>query len=169
MFRWFLGGVKMKEKGMQGLGMFVQPSDNKMKKINSPGIPACGTVIALSPDRMVNPLVGILSSKGRKESDMAVNFKLNTSKKDKERIVISMSGDFDGMSAWELIHKMREYEGMCELIEVNTNGLKELIPFGRNVLMANAKPSRKSRSRYVVTGLNAAFFSDFQPFETMRP
>ncbi|GAB6095823.1 hypothetical protein JCM14469_20760 [Desulfatiferula olefinivorans] len=99
---------------------------------------------------------------------MALNFKINTQRKDKGRIEIHMSGDFDGMSAWELIHKMTEYSGTCDLIEVNTNGLRELVPFGRKVFTTNAAPLSKSPSRYVITGPMASFFSESGPFGPMR-
>lgn len=94
---------------------------------------------------------------------MALNFKMDTRKKKDNNIEICLSGDFDGMSAWELIHKINEYSECCDLIELNTHGLKDIIPFGRRVFEVQAKPLNKSRSRYVVTGPGATMFSECIP------
>ena len=99
---------------------------------------------------------------------MALNFKIKTSKVDNERIVIRMSGDFDGSSAWELIHKMNEYSETYEVIEVDTDGLKELIPFGRSTFMSHGKSLRQTPSRFVVTGGYAPYFSELSLFEPVR-
>lgn len=99
---------------------------------------------------------------------MALNFKMSTHRKDRDWIVIHVSGDFDGMSAWELIHKMNEYSETCGKIEINTSGLKELVPFGLKVFLSHAALFRKSPSRYVVTGPKAMFLSGTSPFEPLR-
>lgn len=101
---------------------------------------------------------------------MALNFRINTRKHNNQRIVIDLSGDFDGTSAWELIHTLNDYSGHFELIEVNTDGLKELVPFGKNIFEKHAGPLKKSSSRYVFTGPMAMSLSNEEPFPTVsRP
>jgi hypothetical protein len=99
---------------------------------------------------------------------MALNFKIITQKQNRDSIVIHLSGDFDGTSAWELIHTLNDYSGRYDLIEVSTHGLKELVPFGCSTLEKNAGPLKKTSSRYVVTGPKAPLLSNAAPFMIQR-
>jgi anti-anti-sigma regulatory factor len=99
---------------------------------------------------------------------MAANFRMSTRKKEKGRIVIQMSGDFDGSSAWELIHKLNECSGKNDVIEVDTDGLKTLAPFGKDILISHLSPIGKSVPRYVITGSNADFLSDVRLFRSSK-
>ena len=83
---------------------------------------------------------------------MAVNFRMNTRRKDHNRMVIRISGDFDGNSAWELVNMLFEQSGKYDVVELDTHGLKRLLPFGKNILLAQAAPLRKSKTPYVVSG-----------------
>lgn len=99
---------------------------------------------------------------------MADNFKMSTEKKGGDWIVIRMSGDFDGMSAWELIHKMHEFSGQYYLVEVDTSGVTEMVPFGYKTFAVNVKSLKKSPSTFVVTGDFAPYLSDSLMVEAQR-
>lgn len=85
---------------------------------------------------------------------MALNFRMDTYRENSGRIVIRLSGDFDGSSAWELVHKLREQRGKAELVKLDTRGLKTLVPFGRNVFLAHTGKKRHNAdiTSFVVCG-----------------
>ncbi|MFA6012215.1 MAG: hypothetical protein WC799_19645 [Desulfobacteraceae bacterium] len=83
---------------------------------------------------------------------MAVNFKMDTHKKEKKRMIIRMSGDFDGNSAWELVHKLVEQSGKFDVVELDTHGLKKMLPFGRNVFLSQAASLKKTKTPFLVSG-----------------
>lgn len=98
---------------------------------------------------------------------MAVNFRMNTTKKQNRRMTVRLSGDFDGNSAWELVHMLFEQSGKFDVVELDTHGLKTIVPFGRNVFLAQAGPlNRKSKTPIVVSG---PYAEDLTGAMTPRP
>jgi len=63
-----------------------------------------------------------------------------------------MSGDFDGNSAWELVHKLVEQSGKFDVVELDTHGLKKMLPFGRNVFLSQASSLKKTKTPFLVSG-----------------
>jgi hypothetical protein len=63
---------------------------------------------------------------------MASNFQI-FSFKTKNSLHLKLSGDFDGSSAYELIHTLTEHgKGFYEIF-IDTNDLKSIHPYGREV------------------------------------
>lgn len=83
---------------------------------------------------------------------MAVNFKMSTTKKNNKRMIIRMTGDFDGTSAWELVHKLQEEACHFDVVELDTRGLKSLQPFGRQTFLVQAAPLRRTKKTFLVSG-----------------
>lgn len=85
---------------------------------------------------------------------MAVNFRMNAYRKDNRRLIVRLSGDFDGSSAWELVHMLLDQSGKVDLVELDTRGLKTLVPFGRTVFLAQTGPVKRKAGRtpFVVSG-----------------
>ncbi len=102
---------------------------------------------------------------------MAVNFRMNAHKKDNRRMTIRLSGDFDGSSAWELVHMLLEHSGKVDLVELDTRGLKTLVPFGRNVFLAQtgAIKRKPGRTLFVVSGPYADELGGEDMPRTVRP
>ena len=64
---------------------------------------------------------------------MASNFKIS-SFKTSDSLHLELTGDFDGSSAYELINTLADNsKGLYEIF-INTNDLKIIYPFGRQVL-----------------------------------
>lgn len=72
---------------------------------------------------------------------MAVNFKI-FQLKTKASVHLSLDGDFDGSSAYELINTIKSYGSDVETVYVNTNGLRSIHPFGQAVLYRNLSALR---------------------------
>jgi hypothetical protein len=61
-------------------------------------------------------------------------------------------GDFDGNSAWELVHTLDEaYSGEGNVI-IDTKLLNEICPFGCETLQCRIDQSRIPRDRFLFTG-----------------
>ena len=67
---------------------------------------------------------------------MASNFKFSIYR-NSENIHIKLFGDFDGTSAFELIHFLKESSRAVAKIFVHTSCLKRIFPFGRDVFLSN--------------------------------
>ena len=69
---------------------------------------------------------------------MAVNFKIIQRKSNiKNRVYLSLDGDFDGTSAHELINAVKLCGRGVDQVFIDTNGLRSVHPFGRVVLQRN--------------------------------
>lgn len=93
---------------------------------------------------------------------MAMNFRISTGRKDADLIVLRLSGDFDGSSAWELINVMSAYTGKKTAMEVDTSGLKTLVPFGKSTWMTHGTPLIRSFSHFSFTGRKADDLNDVE-------
>ena len=63
---------------------------------------------------------------------MAANFQLSLYRK-KDSLHLKLAGDFDGNSAHELINALTEYGSDCYQIFIDTEKLKTVYSFGRDV------------------------------------
>jgi hypothetical protein len=63
---------------------------------------------------------------------MASNFQI-FSFKNRNSLHLRLSGDFDGGSAYELIHTLTEHSKGFYEIFIDTNDLKSIHPYGREV------------------------------------
>ena len=67
---------------------------------------------------------------------MAINFKI-FKHKSKNRVHLTLDGDFDGTSARELVNTLKTCGRDVDQVFIDTNGLRSVHPFGRVVLRRN--------------------------------
>jgi len=84
---------------------------------------------------------------------MASNFQIFTSK-NKGTLNIKLNGDFDGSSAHELLNVLKEHGSNFHHIHIDTDDLKTIFPFGRNVFEKNFKIFRKQINNIIFAGEN---------------
>jgi hypothetical protein len=85
---------------------------------------------------------------------MAHNFKMIIHRRT-DKLTIRLAGDFDGSSAWELIHAIRENLHNLRLVKIDTGELKMVYPFGREVFRNNILHVKNARIRIQFSGPNA--------------
>lgn len=84
---------------------------------------------------------------------MASNFQIY-SFKTRDSLHLKLAGDFDGSSAYELINTLTENgKGFYE-IYIDTNELKTIHPFGKDVFQKNFSNSNKLYRNLVFIGKN---------------
>jgi hypothetical protein len=84
---------------------------------------------------------------------MASNFHIFRHRK-KDTLHLKLEGDFDGSSALELINTIEEYGVGFHQISIDTNDLKTIYPFGRNVFQKNLGRFNKKWNRLIFIGEN---------------
>ena len=84
---------------------------------------------------------------------MAVNFQIFF-QTNKESLFIKLGGDFDGSSAHELLNALKERGPNFYHIHIDTNDLKTIYPFGRDVFEKNFKTFRKQLNNIIFAGEN---------------
>lgn len=84
---------------------------------------------------------------------MASNFQIYTFKT-RDSLHLKLAGDFDGSSAYELINALTEYSIGFYEIYIDTNDLKTIHPFGRDVFQKNLRSSSKLYRNLVFIGKN---------------
>ena len=84
---------------------------------------------------------------------MALNFQIFF-QKNKESLYIKLDGDFDGSSAHELLNALKENGSRFYHIHIDTNDLKTIYPFGRDVFEKNFKTFGKQLNNIVFAGEN---------------
>lgn len=89
---------------------------------------------------------------------MASNFRIIISK-NRNGLDLKLTGDFDGTSAFELINALKECPADSSKILINTGGLKNVIPFGRNLFRKFLFAIDGRPSRFVFTGNKALAIS----------
>ena len=89
-----------------------------------------------------------------KDYFMAHNFKISTHQTT-ENLNINLLGDFDGSSAFELINLLKDNLNSAKRIFIDTNNLKKIYPFGREVFNRNFSKLRDHRIRIQFVGSNA--------------
>jgi anti-anti-sigma regulatory factor len=85
---------------------------------------------------------------------MARNFKVLT-KTNGRALYLSLGGDFDGISAHELIEMLKKEGANYLKIFINTTGLDDIHPFGVDVFHSYFDRLKGSPSEFVFTGENA--------------
>jgi hypothetical protein len=89
-----------------------------------------------------------------KEYFMAHNFRINTYQTT-DNLHINLLGDFDGSSAFELLNLLKDNLNGVKRILIDTNNLKKIYPFGREVFNRNFSKLREHRIRIQFLGSNA--------------
>ena len=84
---------------------------------------------------------------------MASNFKIY-SFKTSDSLHLKLTGDFDGSSAYELINTLADYGKGIYDIFINTNDLKSVHPFGRQVFQKQFSALRKQFNGITFVGRN---------------
>ncbi len=84
---------------------------------------------------------------------MAANFHIVTDHS-ADDLRLKLDGDFDGTSAFELIHVLKKIGRRKRRIIIDTNGLKRIYPFGRETFWKNLGSATVTNRRLVVTGKN---------------
>ena len=85
---------------------------------------------------------------------MAHNFKIFMHQTT-DNLNIDLLGDFDGSSAFELINLLKDNLNSAKRIFIDTNNLKKIYPFGREVFNRNFSKLRDHRIRIQFVGSNA--------------
>ena len=84
---------------------------------------------------------------------MASNFQIY-SFKTRDSLHLKLAGDFDGSSAYEFINTLTEHgKGFYEIF-IDTNDLKTIHPFGKDVFQKNLSYSNKIDRNLVFIGRN---------------
>jgi len=84
---------------------------------------------------------------------MASNFRIFRHRI-RDSLHLKLEGDFDGSSAHELLNALTDYGSDSYQIFINTNDLKSVDPFGRNVFQKNLYPAINQSNRIVFIGAN---------------
>ena len=84
---------------------------------------------------------------------MASNFNI-ISYKSRDNLYLRLSGDFDGASAHELINALIEHGTGFWDIFIDTNSLKTVHPFGKDVFQKNLSSIKKQLKNLIIVGIN---------------
>ncbi|MGB5993362.1 MAG: hypothetical protein WBG61_13645 [Desulfobacterales bacterium] len=76
---------------------------------------------------------------------MASNFKI-FSHQNSDNLHLKLMGDFDGSSAYELIHALEKYNGNTGRVFIHTCALSSVHPFALDVLQKNGSIKKLSQS-----------------------
>lgn len=85
---------------------------------------------------------------------MANNFKILRHRTD-GNLQLSLAGDFDGSSAFELLIMLEENLDNTARVSINTSNLKKIHPFGRQVFNHNFSRLKHHRTCVRFIGENA--------------
>lgn len=86
---------------------------------------------------------------------MANNFRVDIINRHSTDLFLRIIGDFDGSSAYRLTNLMKKEGIDFRKIVVDTNGLKEVYPFGRDIFRNNIKDITNK-------GVNVSFLGRFK-------
>ena len=84
---------------------------------------------------------------------MASNFQI-LSYKNGDSLYLKLSGDFDGSSAHELFNMLKSYGTGIWKIFIDTNDLKTIDPFGREVFQKKLSSFNKKFKNLIFIGEN---------------
>jgi len=76
-----------------------------------------------------------------------------------ESLHLKICGDFDGNSAHELINAIKENAAKSNRIFIDTEDLKNIYPFGRDVFQYNLAVSKMQSNKIVFIGKNQNNFN----------
>jgi len=89
---------------------------------------------------------------------MATNFKIVTHQNAGE-LHLTLVGDFDGSSAWELFNSLKRNSSAFPCIKIHTNRLNHIHQFGLQTFHQISKGFRKKRFQLSFTGEKAKYLS----------
>jgi anti-anti-sigma regulatory factor len=89
---------------------------------------------------------------------MASNFKILMHQRG-ESLSLILLGDFDGTSAFELLHVLKEKGHGVQRVIIDTNNLSQVYPFGQGVLEKRLSELGTDGQKLVFTGDKAALVS----------
>jgi anti-anti-sigma regulatory factor len=84
---------------------------------------------------------------------MATNFHI-LSNENKDGLHLKLKGDFDGTSACELLETLKKHDSCFNQIFIDTNNLKTIDPFGREVFQKKIGTFKQPSSHLVFVGEN---------------
>jgi anti-anti-sigma regulatory factor len=82
---------------------------------------------------------------------MASNFQI-FSYETGDSLHLKLAGDFDGTSACELIETLKKHRGGFYQIFIDTNNLKTIHPFGRDVFQKKIGAIKQKCNNFIFTG-----------------
>jgi len=85
------------------------------------------------------------------EKAMASNFRIQIHR-NSDNVHLNLIGCFDGNSAFELIHTLKDKCKKVRRIFIHTCGISDIHPFGRNVFLKNFKSVRIHPDELQITG-----------------
>jgi len=85
---------------------------------------------------------------------MASNFKIKTARVN-DVLHLNLAGDFDGSSAWVLLNNMADMGADTRCIFIDTNGLKEVHPFGKAIFENQISSVKKTYTTLIFLGKHA--------------
>ena len=88
---------------------------------------------------------------------MALNFHL-FSEQTKDKIHLKLCGDFDGTSAFELIHAVLKHRTGTNKILIDTNDLKTIYSFGKEIFQKNFYTLSRKVDQLTFIGKNKHHF-----------
>jgi hypothetical protein len=89
-----------------------------------------------------------------REVIMGANFKILTHR-NSDSVHFKLVGDFDGRSAHQLVELLKRNYERVSTIFIHTSCLREIIPFGLDLLRQNLEPFMNGSTRLVFTGDHA--------------
>lgn len=95
---------------------------------------------------------------------MANNFQTRINNKSRDKVSISLFGDFDGTSACRLADVMNEKIENATKIYIHTDGLKKIDQFGLNVFIARIKKFHQRLISIEFKGRHKENFKDRENF-----
>ena len=90
---------------------------------------------------------------------MAKHFRIVTKTSNTKDLSLQLHGDFDGSSAWELLHFIQNIAGRYERVAIETGLLKNVNRFGLEVFAAHWPSPGAGRAEMVFTGPFQSAFS----------
>jgi hypothetical protein len=84
---------------------------------------------------------------------MASNFHI-FSYKTRDSLHLKLEGDFDGTSAYELFDTLKKYGSIFYQIFIDTDDLKTIYPFGREVFQKKLGTFKQKFNNYIFIGEN---------------
>lgn len=82
---------------------------------------------------------------------MASNFHM-FSFKTRDNLHLKLEGDFDGSSAYELLETLKKYDSGSYQIFIDTNNLKTIYPFGKQVFQKKLGIYKQQISNLIFIG-----------------
>jgi len=93
---------------------------------------------------------------------MATNFRISIHR-NSENLHLRLMGDFDGISAHELLKNLKRYSYRTSKIFIHTNCLGEIHPFGLNVFHTHLDVLKGTSLELVFTGEHASRLAPEKP------